>query len=120
MNTSKTNLHQQQKKKNKKLMKCQKQFGNKQTGTFDAKLGEDIYFIHYEKVGINDWYVVTTAADETIASELIRLIVLSLGLCLLVNLILISITIYIDYSNQKQNRKLYKVAYIDPITRTGK
>jgi len=92
---------------------------NKQAGTFDAKLGEDTYFIHYENVGINDWYVVTTAADETIASELFRLLVLSLGLCLLVNLIIISITIYIDYSNQKQNRKLYKVAYIDPITGLG-
>lgn len=93
---------------------------NKQTGTLDAKLGEDIYFIHYEKVGINDWYVVTTAADETIASELIRLLVLSLGLCLLINLIIMAIAIYIDLSNQKQNRKLYKVAYIDPITRTWK
>ena len=92
---------------------------NKQTGTLDAKLGEDTYFIHYEKVNINDWYVVTTAADDTIASELIRLVVISLGLCLLVNLVIIAITIYIDFSNQKQNRKLYKVAYIDSVTLLG-
>ncbi len=106
-------------KEKQKIDKMAKAIKNKQTGTLDAKLGEDTYFIHYEKVNINDWYVVTTAADDTIASELIRLVVISLGLCLLVNLVIIAITIYIDFSNQKQNRKLYKVAYIDPVTLLG-
>jgi diguanylate cyclase (GGDEF)-like protein len=106
-------------KEKQKIDEMAKAIKNKQTGTLDAKLGEDTYFIHYEKVNINDWYVVTTAADDTIASELIRLVVISLGLCLLVNLVIIAITIYIDFSNQKQNRKLYKVAYIDPVTLLG-
>ena len=106
-------------KEKQKIDKMAKAIKNKQTGTLDAKLGEDTYFIHYEKVNINDWYVVTTAADDTIASELIRLVVISLGLCLLVNLVIIAITIYIDFSNQKQNRKLYKVAYIDSVTLLG-
>ena len=106
-------------KEKQKIDEMEKAIKNKQTGTFDAKLGKDTYFIHYEKVNINDWYVVTTAADDTIASELIRLVVLSLGLCLLINLVIISITIYIDFSNQKQNRKLYRVAYIDPVTLLG-
>lgn len=106
-------------KEKQKIDEMAKAIKNKKTGTFDAKLGEDTYFIHYEKVSINDWYVVTTAADDTIASELIRLVVISLALCLFVNLVIITITIYIDFSNQKQNRKLYKVAYIDPVTTLG-
>ncbi len=92
---------------------------NKQIGTFDVKLGTDTYFVHYEKVNINDWYVVTTASDDVIANELTALIISSIGLCLVINLLLTLIAIYIDISNQKQNHKLYKVAYIDPITLLG-
>ena len=44
---------------------------------------------------------------------------ISLGLCFLITFIVIGTFIYIDISNQKQNRKLYKVAYIDPITSLG-
>ncbi len=106
-------------KEKEKIDAMAKAIKNKEDGTFDAKLGSDTYFIHYEKVNINDWYVVTTAADDTIASELIRLVVISLGLCLFVNLVIISIAIYIDISHQKQNHKLYQVAYIDPITLLG-
>ncbi len=102
-----------------KIDEMAKAIKNKQTGTFDVKLGEDTYFIHYEKVNINDWYVVTTASDDVIANELTALIVSSIGLCFAINLILTLIAIYIDMSNQKQNRKLYKVAYIDPITTLG-
>lgn len=106
-------------KEKAKIDEMAKAIKNKQTGTLDVKLGADTYFIHYEKVNINDWYVVTTASDDTIASELIRLVIISLGLCLLINLVIIAITIYIDFSNQKQNRKLYRVAYIDSVTSLG-
>lgn len=92
---------------------------NKQVGTFDVRLGKEVYFIHYEKVNVNDWYVVTAAADDIIGNELIRLVLISVGLCLLVNLVISSITIYIDISNQKKSRKLYKVAYVDPVTLLG-
>lgn len=90
-----------------------------QVGTFDVRLDNEIYFIHYEKVNINDWYVVTTAANSTIAKELIMLIIILQAVCLLVTLVIISICIYINISNHKKNRKLYKVAYIDPLTLLG-
>lgn len=90
-----------------------------ETGTMDLRLGDEIYFVHYEKVNINDWYVVTTAANSTIAKELIMLIIISQGLCILISLIITSICVYINISNQKKNQKLYKVAYIDPVTLLG-
>lgn len=102
-----------------KIDEMAKAIKNKQTGTFDVKLGKDTYFIHYEKVNINDWYVVTTASDDTIAKELIKLVAISFGLCLIINLLLIGIAIYIDISNQRKNRKLYKMAYIDSVTLLG-
>jgi len=91
----------------------------KEVGTCDLQLGDETYFVHYEKVNINDWYVVTTAANSTIAKELIMLIIISQGLCILISLIITSICVYINISNQKKNQKLYKVAYIDPVTLLG-
>ena len=88
-------------------------------GTFDIKFGRETYFLHYEKLNINDWYVVTSASDNTIASELINLIIMSTILCLIVTFIIVSISIYISIMNQNKNRKIYRVAYIDPITLLG-
>lgn len=92
---------------------------NNVNGTFDAKFNSNTYFIHYEKLAENDWYVVTVAPASIIARELNLFLGISLGLCFLITFIVIGTFIYIDISNQKQNRKLYKVAYIDPITSLG-
>ncbi|MCI9365083.1 MAG: GGDEF domain-containing protein [Clostridia bacterium] len=46
-------------------------------------------------------------------------LMISLGTCFLINFIVIGVSIYIDISNQKKNRKLYRIAYIDPITTLG-
>lgn len=102
-----------------KIDNMAREIRNKKQGTFDIKLDNDTYFMHYEKVGINDWYVVTTAADDIIANELTALVVASIGLCLVISLVLIGITIYIDLSNQKKNHKLYRLAYLDTITLMG-
>lgn len=92
---------------------------NLESGTFDVRLGDEIYFIHYEKININDWYIVTTAANSTIASELITIVMITQGVCLLISVILVSVCIHINISNKKKNIKLYRVAYIDPITLLG-
>lgn len=91
----------------------------KRENTIDIKLDSEVYFIHYENLGINDWYVVTVASENTIAEELMSLIILSMILCLIVNFVVIMISIYIDISNQKKKKELYKVAYIDSITGFG-
>lgn len=102
-----------------KLKNMHENIKNKQVGTFDIQLGKNLCFIHYEKVNVNDWYVVTVAPNESIADELPIFLAISLGLCLLINFIIVGISIYIDISNQNKSRKLYKVAYIDPITSLG-
>lgn len=107
------------KKELQKIYDMAKGIKEKKIGTFDIRVGNETYFIHYEKVGINDWYVITTASDDTIARELIWLVVISLILCLLISFTIICISIYINVSNQKKNKKLYKVAYIDSVTELG-
>lgn len=87
--------------------------------TFDIELNGVTYFIHYEKLDINNWYVVTTASDDTIASDLIRLVAITTMACLGISIVIVSIVIYINVSNQNKNNKLYNVAYIDHITSLG-
>lgn len=87
--------------------------------TFDLRIDGSTYFIHYEQVGINNWYVVTTASDSIIASELIRLVSITTVVFLGVSFVIISIAIYINISNKNKNNKLYNVAYIDHITLLG-
>lgn len=92
---------------------------NLKVGTFDIDFDNNTYFMHYEKVNVNDWYVVTVAPNSIIGKELTTFLTISLGLCLLINFVIICICIYIDISNQKKNQKLYKIAYIDPVTSLG-
>lgn len=91
----------------------------KEVGTFDIKLDKNTCFIHYEKINVNDWYVVTLAPADTIAKELTLFITISLAICFIINLIIIAISIYIDFLNQDKNRKLYNIAYIDSVTSLG-
>ncbi len=102
-----------------KINNMEKNINELKVGTFDIRLNNNTYFMHYEKVNVNNWYVVTVAPDTTIARELLIFMAISLGVCFFINFIIISISLYIDISNQKKNRKLYRVAYIDPVTELG-
>lgn len=62
-------------------------------GTFHITRDNSTYFIHYEKLGINDWYIVTLLSEDTIAKELIRIVTISVVLCLIVNLVVIFISL---------------------------
>lgn len=91
----------------------------KKVGTFHLTIDRKVNFIHYEKINVNDWYVVTVAPDSTIAKELNLFVGLSIGLCLVINIIAIVMFIYIYISNQKKNTRLYETVYIDPVTSLG-
>lgn len=88
-------------------------------GTFHVMREDDIYFIHYEKLGINDWYIVTILSDDTIAKELIRIVTISISLCLGINLMIIFLSIYVTILNQKKSHRIFHVAFIDPVTSLG-
>ncbi len=92
---------------------------NNISGTFDINLNKNTYFINYTPVDVNNWYVVSIAPDDIIAEELIFFLRISFGVCLFINLIILAICIYIDISNQRETKKVYKVAYIDPVTAFG-
>ncbi len=106
-------------KKLTKMNQMKENIKNKSAGTFDIMLNKDLYFVNYKNIGINDWYVVNVVPANTMANELNQFTAISLGVCIFINCIIISICVYIDISNQIKNRKLYKAAYVDPITLLG-
>lgn len=84
--------------------------------TFDFASGSGISFLHYEKLNVNEWYVVSVAPDNTISKKSGLFLGLSLLLCFIINFIVIGILIYIYFSNQRKNKRLYEAAYVDPVT----
>ncbi len=92
---------------------------NKNIGTFDITLKGDTYFAHYENVGINDWYVISIVPASAMANELNQFITITLCVGIFINLVIVSICVYIDLSNQMKSRKLYKIAYVDSVTLLG-
>jgi len=127
INDTKTNIYEYIKSSNqltkeketKKIDQMEKDIQEKKIGTLDITGNNKTYFIHYEKLKMNDWYVVTFAPDSTIAKELTTFLSISLGLCFLINFAVAGIFIYIYLSNQRKNRKIYEKAYIDPVTTLG-
>lgn len=103
----------------KKLNKMQDEINNGNVGTFHILLSKKVYFLHYEKIKVNNWYVVTMAQDSTIASEIEQFLLLSFLLFGIIISLLLFVFIYMYLSNKKKSKKLYETAYIDSITKLG-
>jgi len=115
----KTNYKSDKQEEYEKIDKMANDIKNNKEATLDARFNGETYFIHYERLGINDWYVVTTATNTTIAKELMNLVILSTILCIGITLVITSISVYIYVSKKKKTAELYRVAYIDPVTLLG-
>lgn len=98
------------------LEKMQENVSKGKKETFDVNSKGSTVFVHYEKLNVNDWYVVTIATDRTIAKKSGLFLGVSLLLCFLLNFIVIGVLVYIYLSGQDKSKKLYEAAYGDPIT----
>lgn len=82
--------------------------------TKDGKL-----YMVYEKIGQNDWNIVTFIPSKAIASNINQALLTTFVISIIAVIIIISICIYIVVSNNKKQKKLYEYAYIDPVTKKG-
>lgn len=92
---------------------------NGKNNSFDIALENETYFIHYTKLNINDWYVITVVPDSVIANEFDTFLSTAFLICLVFSLVLICVYVYINISSQKNSRRIYNIAYIDPVTSLG-
>ena len=77
------------------------------------------YFVTYQKLGINDWYLVILTHGSVVAEELNQVIIIMLIISILIILIISVVSIYIVISEKRKEENLYNLAYIDPITKLG-
>lgn len=92
---------------------------SKQVGTFDIRIDKSTYFIHYAKLNVNDWYTISIVPDDTIAKEILQFLKIAVAVCVVITFVILGVSIFIDLTIQNKNRKLYKIAYIDPVTEFG-
>lgn len=77
------------------------------------------YYISYNNIEINDWNLLVITPGNIIAEELNYVLQLTTIIAIIVVIIIATILIYIVIANIKKEKELYKLAYIDPITKLG-
>lgn len=92
---------------------------NGKNNAFDISVENETYYVHYAKLNINDWYVITIVPDSVIANEFDSFLSTAFIICLAFSVLLISIFMYMNISSQKNGRRIYNIAYIDPVTSLG-
>ena len=76
-----------------KINEMEQGIKSKQVGTFDIRLNKSVYFMHYEKVNVNDWYVISIAPDDTIAKELLQFIQIAVAVCIGITFAILGVSI---------------------------
>ncbi len=77
------------------------------------------YFVTYQKLNINDWYLIIITKGSAVAEELNQVIIIMFIISILIISIISVVSIYILKSEEKKEKSLYNLAYIDPITKLG-
>ena len=102
-----------------KVDEIQSEILENQEGQIYYKIQEKNYYISYKKLSIGEWRLVIIIPENIIAKNLNQLLEAIIIVSIIVIIITLLVTIYILLSNIKKKEKLYKLAYIDPITGLG-
>lgn len=107
-------------KKNKQnLEKFKREIKNEEIGQIRYEIRGQNYYIAYQDLGINHWNLIIITSGSAIAEELNQLLNLTFLISVIIIIIVIIISTYIIFANIKKRKRLYQLAYIDPVTRLG-
>ena len=77
------------------------------------------YYISYSNIDINNWNLLIITPGNVVAEGLNKVLNLTFIISLSFIAIIILVSVYIITLNIRKNKELYKLAYIDPITKLG-
>ena len=77
------------------------------------------YYLAYIKLAIENWNLVIITPGNIIARDINISLRVIFVVCLIIIIITFIITTYIIVANRKKKEKLYRLAYIDPVTNLG-
>lgn len=77
------------------------------------------YFITYQKLDVNDWYLVIITQGSIVAEELNQIVRIVFIISVVIIIIITLFSLYIINSEEKKKEELYNLAYIDSVTKLG-
>ena len=83
------------------------------------KLNNNNNYIAYQKLSIEDWYLVIATPGSVIAEELNKILELTFIISIIIIITIIIVSTYIIINNIKKQENLYNLAYIDNVTKLG-
>ncbi len=102
-----------------KIKEIESNIKNRIEGYSKITINGKNYYIAYTKLQIENWSLAIITPGNVIAKDINNSLRVTFLICLIIILMAIIITTYIIVTNRKQKGKLYKLAYIDPVTNIG-
>lgn len=103
----------------KKIEKIKTDLSYKKNGENILYKNIQKYFIIYQKLNINDWYLVIETQGSMVAGELNQVIRIVFVISLIIILTITAFSVYIILATERKKERLYNLAYIDPVTNLG-
>lgn len=102
-----------------KVMNIKENIQNISNGQEVFKKEDHSYFLIYQKLNINDWYLAIVTSGSIVAEELNKILEATLIASGFILIITFIISLYVILSYLEKKEQLYNLAYIDPITKLG-
>lgn len=103
----------------KNIEKMEQEINKTLNGQMLYKEKDNNFYIAYQKLGINEWYLIIRTPGSVVAEELNKILKMTLIITNIIISIIFIISLYIIINNKKKKDKLFKLAYIDKITKIG-
>ncbi len=72
--------------------------------------------MHYQPIGINDWYIISIVRDEVIASETNVIVRSMMTLAFFIVTLFVTLFAVYAFNSWRHERALYRAAYVDELT----
>lgn len=100
------------------LKKMQEQLENEEKGQITYTIGNHKYYVAYQSFKEGEWNLVIVTPGS-IAEELNQVLQITIIVSIIILLLTLIISTYIVITNIKKRKKVYELAYIDPVTKLG-
>lgn len=107
-------------KKNKlNIEKMERDLKTKKSGELVLYKGIGKYFVTYQKLEVNDWYLILVTQGSVVAQELNQVVRIIFVISIMIISMILIFSIYIVITEERKNKTLYNLAYIDKVTKLG-
>ena len=101
------------------LEKLQENLQKQKNGNMKIKAIQQNYYVSYRNIGIHNWSIISVVPENTIGEGIYSIIMVSTSLAFFIELCSMIASISVVQQNNKKQKQLYELAYIDTLTKLG-